>query len=249
MGTGDHSNEVGATMTRFPSTHWGTVLAAGDSASPASQEALERLCRVYWYPVYAFVRRQGYAPVDAEDLTQAFFARLIEKHVLRDVVPERGRFRTFLLAALRHFLANEWDRLRTVKRGGGFTHVSLDAMGAEERYRLEDAAEESPETHFDRLWAEAVMDRALGALEEECRAAGKTVQFEALVGFLSRPPAAGEYAAAGDRLGLSRQTVAVAVFRLRQRYVKLVREEVAQTVGTPAEAESELRTLAELASR
>jgi len=250
MDTADSSGDSAArTSAQFPSTHWSTVLAAGQSSSPQSREALERLCRAYWYPLYAFVRRHGHAPEDAQDLTQAFFERLLEKHLLTDVAPERGRFRTFLLAALTHFLANEWDRVRAAKRGGGFEHVSLDAAVLEERYRLSGAVEETPENHFDRLWAEAVMDRAFGLLEDECRAAGKAAQFEALAGFLSRPPADGEYAAAGDRLGLKRQTVAVTVFRLRERYIELVRAEVAQTVRSPAEIESELRYLIELASR
>jgi len=250
MDTADSSGDSAArTGAQFPSTHWSTVLAAGQSSSPQSREALERLCRAYWYPLYAFVRRQGHAPEDAQDLTQAFFERLIEKHFLTDVAQERGRFRTFLLTALTHFLANEWDRLRAAKRGGGFERVAFDVAALEEQYRLGGVGEESPDGHFDRLWAEAVMDRAWGVLEEEWRAAGKGAQFEALAGLLSPPPADGEYAAVGERLGLKPQTVAVTVFRLRKRYVELVRAEVAQTVRSPAEVESELRYLIELASR
>jgi len=247
METADNSSESAArTGAQFASTHWSIVLAAGDSASPASREALEKLCRAYWYPLYAFVRRKGHAPEEARDLTQAFFARFIEKRFLKDVAPERGRFRSFLLAALTHFLANEWDRVRAAKRGGGCTFISLDTTELEERYRADGASEESPERHFDRLWAEAVMDRALGALEEEHRQAGKAAQFDALAVFLIHPPDEGEYAATGERLALNRHAVAVTVSRLRERYGDLVRAEIAHTAESPAAVDAELRHLIEL---
>jgi DNA-directed RNA polymerase specialized sigma24 family protein len=236
------------TAAQFATTHWSVVLAAGDSASPESVASLERLCRTYWYPLYAFVRRKGYDPEDAKDLTQAFFERFLEKHFLKQVAPERGRFRTFLLTAVTHFLANEWDRVKAAKRGGQFTFIPLDAATIEERYRIDDSPQESPEHRFDRLWAEDIMDRALDLLEEEHRASDKSAQFEALASFLSRSPDAGEYAALGARLGLTSHAIAVAVTRLRERYRALIRAEVRQTVNTAAEIEAEMRYLVELMS-
>jgi len=234
---------------QFASTHWSTVLAAGNGVSPESREALERLCRVYWYPLYAFARRQGHSPPDAADLTQAFFERFLEKHYLKDVVPERGRFRSFLLASLKHFLSNERDRSGRVKRGGQFTVLPLDLAEVEERYELEAVHDETAERHFDRLWAEAVMERALDAIEAECRAAGKEVQFGVLAEFLTHRSVEGEYAAAGDRLGLNRHAVAVAVARLRERYAALVRAEIAHTVHQETDIETEVRYLIELVSQ
>jgi DNA-directed RNA polymerase specialized sigma24 family protein len=225
------------------------VLAAGDSASAESSAALERLCRAYWYPLYAFVRRKGHPAEDAKDLTQAFFEQLIEKRFLKEVAVERGRFRTFLLTALAHFLANEWDRVKAAKRGGGFQLLSLDSPTLEDRYLADTSNGESPERHFDRLWAEAAMNRALVLLEEEHRAAGKAAQFEALADFLSRPPDEGEYAAIGERLELNSHAVAVAVGRLRERYRALIRAEVADTVDRPAEVDIELHYLVELVSQ
>jgi RNA polymerase sigma-70 factor (ECF subfamily) len=245
----DGSESTARTGAQFTSTHWSTVLAAGDSTSPASGKALERFCSAYWYPLYAFVRREGHSPEDARDLTQAFFERLIERRFLKAAVPERGRFRTFLLTALTHFLANEWDRVRAVKRGGGFVRVPFDVAALEERYRRDGEDQDTPEQHLDCLWAEVVMDRAWAALAGEWREAGKSAQFDALAGFLSCPPSLGEYAAVGDQIGLSRHAVAVSVSRLRERYGELVRAEVAPTVGSPADVEPELRYLIELASR
>jgi RNA polymerase sigma-70 factor (ECF subfamily) len=243
----DERNEQAATRQGvFATTHWSVVLAAKDSRSPEAAQALEHLCRTYWYPLYAFVRRKGSPPEDAQDLTQAFFERLIEKSFLKDVAPERGRFRSFLLAALGHFLADEWDRVKAAKRGGGFRFISLDQETIEDRYRSDASGAESPERHFDRLWAEAVMDRALAELENEHQAPGKAAQFEALVEFLARPPAEGEYAAVGGRLGLNSHAVAVTVARLRERFRVLVRAEIANTVDNPAEVDAELRYLVEL---
>jgi DNA-directed RNA polymerase specialized sigma24 family protein len=236
------------TAAQFATTHWSAVLAAGDGDSSVSSAALERLCRTYWYPLYAFVRRKGHVPDDAQDLTQTFFERLIEKRFLKDVAPERGLFRSFLLAALTHFLANEWDRVKAAKRGGGFQLISLDSSTLEERYGADASSEESPERHFDRLWANAVMDHALELLEQEYRAADKAAQFEGLADFLSRPPNPGEYAAVGEQLGLNNHAVAVAVGRLRERYRALVRAEIADTVDSPAEVDAELRYLIELVS-
>jgi len=168
---------------------------------------------------------------------------------LKGVDRERGRFRSFLLTALTHFLANEWDRVKAAKRGGGFQMISLDSSMLEGRYLADSANEESAERHFDRLWAETVMDRALVLLEEEHQRVGKTAQFEALADFLSRPPEECEYATVGERLGLNSHTVAVAVSRLRERYRALIRAEIADTVDSPAEVDAELHYLIELVSR
>jgi RNA polymerase sigma-70 factor (ECF subfamily) len=234
------------TAPQFATTHWSTVLAARASASSESSAALERLCRTYWYPLYAFVRRKGHRPEDAKDLTQAFFERFIERRFLKDVAREHGRFRSFLLTALTHFLANEWDRVKRAKRGGGCQFIPLDSPTLEERYAADTSNEETPERHYDRLWAEAVMDRALALLEEEHRTTGKAAQFEGLAEFLSRPPIDGEYAAVGQRLGLSNHAVAVAVGRLRERYRALIRAEIEDTVDSLPEVDAELRYMIEL---
>jgi RNA polymerase sigma-70 factor (ECF subfamily) len=236
----------GRTAARFATTHWSTVLAAGDSASPGSREALERVCQTYWYPLYAFVRRKGHSPDDAKDLTQAFFERFLEKHYLRAVGAEKGRFRTFLLTSLTHFLADEWDKVRTAKRGGDFKFLSLDLAACEERFGAALGESDSPERHFDVLWAEAVMNRALESLAEEYRAADKLALFEALSGFLSRSADDGEYAAVGERLGFNTRAVTVAVSRLRERYRTLIRAEIAQTVEKGSDVDAELHYLIEL---
>jgi DNA-directed RNA polymerase specialized sigma24 family protein len=236
------------TAARFATTHWSTVLAAGDSASPHSREALEKFCRTYWYPLYALVRRKGYSPEDAQDLTQAFFERFIEKHYLKNVVVERGRFRRFLLTSLNHFLANEWDRSQALKRGGGLGIFTADPAVLEKRYASEVGSQGPPERHFDRLWAEAVMDHALTLLEDEFKAPGKADQFDALADFASRSPDEGEYAKVGERLGLNSHAVAMAVARLRDRYRALVRAEIADTVDGATDLEAELRYLVELVS-
>ena len=249
MASNQSDDESGArTAAQFATTHWSTVLAAGDSASPGSQEALERLCRTYWYPLYAFVRRKGYPPEDAKDLTQAFFQRFLEKHYLKDVLAEKGRFRTFLLTSLTHFLSNEWDRTQALKRGGGLAIFTLDPAVLEKRYCAEANSENSPERHFDHLWAEAVMDRALALVEEEFRASGKADQFDALADFVSRSPDEGEYSKVGERLDMNSHAVAMAVARMRDRYRALVRAEIADTVEGAADFEAELRYLVELVS-
>jgi DNA-directed RNA polymerase specialized sigma24 family protein len=246
---GNSPESAERTAAQFATTHWSVVLAAGDSASPDSREALEKLCRTYWYPLYAFVRRKGCLPEDAKDLTQAFFERFLEKHYLKDVLAEKGRFRTFLLTSLTHFLADEWDKVRTAKRGGGLPFLSLDLAVCEERFGAALSNADPPERHFDVLWAEAVMGRALDALAEEHQTAGKLALFEALSQFLSRSAYDGEYAAVGERLGLSGRAVTVAVSRLRDRYRALIRAEIAQTVENRSDVDAELRYLIELVAK
>jgi len=227
----------------FATTHWSMVLAAGGDSSPAVREALERLCRAYWFPLYGYVRSKGFNPHDAEDLTQEFFARFLSSNALRTVSEERGRFRAFLLASLNHFLANEWDRLRAQKRGGGRTALSLDAASAEERLQMEPSTDCTPERLCERRWASTVLEAVLDRLRAEMNAAGKATSFDALGPFLSDAAGAMTYAEAAARLGMTEAATRKAVQRLRQRYRELLREEVAHTVGAPHEVESELRHL------
>ena len=217
---------------RFTATRWSVVLTAGRGQSCA----LEELCRLYWYPLYAYVRRRGYEAHEAEDLTQEFFARLLAKNYLADVNREKGKFRSFLLASLKHFLANEWDKARAKKRGGGQTLVSLDA---ETRYRAEPADELSADKLLDRQWALALLEQVLARLEVETDA----TQFAALKPFLTADKEAIPYADVAGQLGTSEGAVKVAVHRLRQRYRALLREEISHTVASAAEVEDEIRHL------
>ncbi len=226
----------------FATTHWSVVLAAGHSSAPGAQEALEKLCRTYWYPLYAYVRRKGHSPEDAQDLTQAFFAQLLERHSLRQVRGE-GRFRSFLLSALEHFLAAEWNRAHRQKRGGQFTFISLDEVSPEKRYQLEPVDEMTPEKIYDRRWAMTVLDQALAALRSECRAGGKDDLFAELSPVLCGDKTEAPYAEIGARLVLSEGAVKSAAHRLRERYGELVRHEIAQTVNSPDQLEQELSHL------
>jgi len=221
---------------------------AGSSQSPQSRAALERLCRAYWTPLHAFICRQGYTETDAQDLTQEFFARLLARNDFETVDPRKGKFRTFLLASLTNFLSNQRDRARAAKRGGGQKILSLDEIQANEWREMEPASDMSPDKLFDVRWATAVLEQALGALRQEMIDEGRGAQFEALKAYLTEEPGEGEYAAVAARWEMTRQGVAVTVYRLRQRYRELVREEVAQTVSTPAEAEEEMRHLLEALS-
>src|SRR5262245_11948648 len=233
----------------FGTTHWSVVLAAGHDSSPGAHEALEKLCRSYWYPLYGYVRRQGHNPEDAQDLTQAFFARLLEKKFLQLANRERGRFRSFLLTSLKHFLVHEWERAQSAKRGGAHAHLSWDQASAEERYQLEPSSELTPEKIFDQRWAFILFQQALTRLRDEYAVAGKGAQFDQLRNYLSAEVGDGGYASAAERLGMTTGAVAVAVHRLRQRYGELVYGEIAHTVANPAEIEDELRYLIGLISR
>ena len=228
----------------FASTLWSLVAAAGESQAPEHTEALENLCRKYWYPLYAYVRRYGYSAQDAEDLTQQFFARFLEKKYLRNADPNRGRFRSFLLTSLKNFLTTEWERARTQKRGAGQSPISLSETDAEGRYLCEPAAGDlSPERLYDRRWALTLLERTVEQLKHEYSTAGKSAQFDLLKGFLSGESTDGQYDGVAASLGQSRQTVAVAVHRLRARYRELVRREISHTVTSPGELESEMREL------
>jgi len=232
----------------FSTTHWSVVLAAGQPDAGVSDQALETLCRTYWFPLYGFIRRKGYAPEDAQDLTQEFFARFLEKEYFRRADPQRGRFRSFLLTSLQHFLIHEWHRARAQKRGGGRALLAWEELSAEGRYQGELLSKLEPEKSFDQHWASTLFQKAVSRLQQEATAAGKSKQFDELKCFLAAEAGAGEYAAIADRLGLTPGAVGVAVHRLRQRYRELVREEIAHTVASPSEIEEEMRYLIGLIS-
>ena len=232
----------------FTTTHWSVVLAAGQPDAPQAGEALEKLCRTYWYPLYAYVRREGYDPLDAQDLTQGFFARLLARNDLGQVGSQKGKFRSFLLAALRHFLSDQRDRARAAKRGGGAEVLSLDAQAAEQRYRLEPVDRMDAEKIFERRWAMTLLERALARLRDEAVVAGKAEWFERLRDFVAGDSEVSCREAA-VQLGQTESAVKSAVHRLRQRYRGLVREEIAQTVADPAEIEAEIRYLIAALSR
>ena len=234
---------MNSTAATFATTHWSVVLAAGQSADAQASAALEQLCRTYWYPLYAYVRSSGNAPADAEDLTQEFFARLLAKHFLSAVHPERGKFRWFLLAAVKRFLINERERATTIKRGGTCPHVPFDGEKAEQRYRLDAADANTPDKLFDRAWAANLIQTGYQRLEEEYVLEGKGPLFAQLREFLSGDKTELTYAETGAGLGMTEGAMKVAVHRLRRRYRDLLREQVAQTVHTPAELEEELRNL------
>jgi RNA polymerase sigma factor (sigma-70 family) len=223
----------------FRTTHWSMVLRAGGDDATA-HAALSNLCSAYWYPLYAFVRREGHPPHDAQDLTQEFFARLLERGGLASVAPERGRFRTWLLSALQHFLINEWHRARTQKRGGAVVLLSLDDE-AEARYLREPADPLTAAKLFDRRWALTLLDRVLAHLGAEFAASGKAAQFEALKFCLSGEKHA--YAEVAHTLGMSEGAVKVAAHRLRERYRALIRAEIAETVSSPEDVAGEMHDL------
>ncbi len=224
----------------FPTTLWTVVLHAGRDEPAQARAALAQLCQAYWYPLYSFVRHRGYSPHDAQDLTQAFFAHLLEKRGLGRVDPERGRFRTFLLAALKNFLANDHNRSHARKRGGGEMIVSLDQEAGESRFRLEPGHEMTPERHYERQWAVTLLNQVLESLREEHRAEGKGALFEELKAVLTG--GAGAYAEMAARLGKSEGAIKVAVHRLRHRYRELIRARIAETVEE-GDVEDELRYL------
>ena len=233
----------------FATTHWSVVLAAGHGTETLAADALERLCGTYWRPLYLFVRSSGYDEETAKDLTQAFFERLLGKDYVKDADPTRGRFRTFLLAALKHFLANEWDRTKTVKRGGRCRFVPLETAVAEAELQRDARRDLNPEQLFERRWAMALLDQVHQELEAEQAASGRAARFSALEVYLTgdkeRPP----YSATATQLGMNVEAVRKAVERLRQRYGQLLRQAVAQTVSSPEEIEAELRHLRVVLSR
>lgn len=219
------------------------MLAAGKRHTPQSDHALEELCRSYWFPLYAYVRRRGHSKEDAEDLTQAFFARFLAKNYLAGLSAERGRFRAFLLASLKHFLANEWDKSQRQKRGGGVTPLSLDWQTADTQFQIAATAEPSPEKAFDREWALALLACVIERLRAECAAENHGRLFAVLKPFLTVGKSAIRYPQAATELGVSEVAVRVAVHRLRRRYRELLREEIAQTLSDPANVAEEMQAL------
>lgn len=234
FGTGPH---------QFTTTHWSLIISAQGNDSIPAGRALSSLCETYWYPLYAFVRRKGHSSHDAQDLTQAFFEKLLEKNYLGDVAQEKGRFRSFLLVSLKHFLANEWKRARTAKRGGGAVLISLDDTEAEARYQLEPADETNAERLFERRWAMTILDLVMNRLRDEMAAAEKLDLFEELKGRLSGGGDAGSFAESGKRLNLSEGAARVASHRLKKRYREILRESIGETVADPSEVEDEIRYL------
>jgi len=224
-------------------THWTVVLAAGGNDSTQARQALELLCKSYWPPIYAFIRRQGYSPHDAQDLTQGFFARILEKNWIGAADRNRGRFRSFLLGTLKHFLANEWDRAAAQKRGGGQTPISIDIDSAETRCGIELADRMTAERIFERRWALTLLDEVLQRLRQEYVEAGREALFDHLKQTLTEPSGSMPYLQIAARLKSTEGAVKVAVHRLRQRYRELLRAEIARTVASPDEVEDELRNL------
>lgn len=219
------------------------MLAAGQSDSPEAAIALEELCRTYWYPLYAYIRRHGHSREDAEDLTQGFFARLLEKNYLESITSDGGRFRSFLLVALKRFMANEWDRANCQKRGGGVSPLSLDWQEAETRYQFVPADNLSPDKLYDRAWATVLLEQVIVRLRDEHGSEGKRDLYEKLKPYLMVGKSEIPYARVATDLKISEGAVRVAVHRLRKRYRELLHEEITQTLATPAQASEEMQAL------
>jgi RNA polymerase sigma-70 factor (ECF subfamily) len=227
-------------------TQWSQVLAARDGSDTEARAALESLCQTYWQPLYAFIRHQGSSPEEARDLTQGFFTEFLEKDFLSSVDPEKGRFRSFLLASLRHFLSHERDRERALKRGGGVATVSLDVEAGEAAYALRPTEAQTPVDVYERRWAMTVLDRAMGRLRQEAVAAGNAKEFETLKQYLTSAQPQAPYRETGEALGISEGAVATAVHRLREGYGRCLRAEIAETVVDAAEVSDELRHMLEV---
>jgi RNA polymerase sigma factor (sigma-70 family) len=226
----------------FVTTHWSVVLTAGRTDTPRAHAALENLCQTYWHPLYVYVRRRGHSPEDAQDLTQEFFACLLRRQAVATVSPDKGRFRSFLLASMNHFLADEWDKARAQKRGGGNV-ISLDLQTAETRLGEVVSQNLSPEKAFEHRWTVTLLEQVYQRLGEEYRAEGKAAVFDTLRATLAGASAAAPYAELARRLDTTEGAIKVAVHRLRQRYRTLLRDTIADTVAGPDEVEDELRYL------
>ena len=236
-------------MGRFQTTNWSLVLAARGEHSPAAREALASLCESYWYPLYACVRAAGYDADTARDLTQGFFAELLGSDFLEGLSPEAGRFRSFLLASLKHFLSHERDRQRALKRGGGVRHLSLDTDDAEDRFAREPADHLTPDQVFERRWALTVLDHALERLRMEFGARGEHLRFDRLRGFITGQEPHASYRETAAELGLTEEAVKAAVHRLRRRLGTVLREQIAETVGSADAVDDEVRYLLRLVGR
>src|SRR5947199_4758656 len=237
LGSGAHHGAAA-----FTTTHWSVVLEA-QGESPAAQEALEKLCRIYWRPIYSFVRRQGISQEEAEDITQGFFASLLEHRNLDAVRKEQGRLRSYLLGALKYFLADERRRAMAIKRGKGQRLIPLEELRADERAQMEPANPVTPELIYERRWASTVLERVLNLLKDEYQRAGNAALFESLKELLPGEPDAPSQKEIAARLGMTENAVRQAFYRFRQHYQSLLRQEIAQTVATPGDIENELRHL------
>jgi len=222
---------------QFATTQWSDVLKAGASTSPAARSALEELCSAYWYPLYAYVRRTGKSPDDARDLTQGFFEHLLQTDLLRAADPTRGRFRSFLLSCMKNYLSNERARAAALKRGGGVSNIDLDADTAGGRF-LHEATDLEPDALYERRWSLTLMERAMTTLEKESASPERWATLKPLLTGSDREQS---YKAIGEPLGMSDAAVRVAVHRMRQRYGELLRQEIAETVGDPAQVDDELK--------
>jgi DNA-directed RNA polymerase specialized sigma24 family protein len=231
------------TQAQFSQTHWTVVLSAANQQSPDATSALEELCGKYWYPLYAFLRRQGRSPEDAKDLTQGFFAHLLVKDRLQHVHPTKGKFRSFLLACLNNYVQNERDRQQAGKRGGGQPTISIDALAAEDQYRFEPVEVKDPAKIYERRWAAKLIEQVLQQLKESCVQDGKAESFEALLPFLVGEAERGDYAPAAARLGKNEGAVRAEATRLRAAFLDLLRAEVGRTVSSPEEVDDEIRHL------
>ncbi len=234
---------------QFDHTQWSQVLRAADPAAKGFEPALQNLCQTYWYPLYAFVRRSGHSPQDAEDLTQAFFARLLDKNYLATADREKGRFRTFLIVALKRFLANEWERQHAIKRGGFSSFVEIDQEHAETRYGDELANHDQPDALLEKQWAITLIGQVMGCLQVEYSESNRSELFGFLRASITRDDSAMGYAAIADRLQTSEAAIKMAAMRMRERYQILLREEIARTVSSPDEIDDEIRHLFSVFSR
>jgi RNA polymerase sigma-70 factor (ECF subfamily) len=236
------SNQRGSPRT-FATTRWSVVLVAGHKSSPDADAALATLCETYWYPLYAYVRRRVPDVNEAQDLTQAFFAELLEKNVVGSAVPDRGRFRAFLLTAFKHFLSKQWEKAKAQKRGSGRAPISLDFESADSSFRIEPASGLTAEQFYDQQWAIALLGQIMERLEFQFEQAGKAKQFEELKGFVIGDHTGTTYAQAAERLKMTVAAAKKAASRMRRRYRELLREEISQTVAGPDEIEDEIRNL------
>jgi RNA polymerase sigma factor (sigma-70 family) len=244
MDSPSHGGEPSAKVFgQFTTTHWSVVLAAGGHDTPESAAALEQLCQIYWYPLYAYVRRTGCSHQDAEDLVQGFFLYLLDGQVLRSLKREGGRFRSFMLGTFKNFISDQRDKAFAQKRGGGRQPVCWELAEAEHLYARETADEESADRLFERRWVLTLLDRAMERLQQECASSGKTDLFAQLKGFVSGEKGLTSYAEAAAQTNLTLSALKSAIFRLRHRYHELVREEVGHTVADPRELKDELRHL------
>ena len=233
----------------FATTRWSIILNAGNSSSPDADLALAELCRVYWYPLYAYARRLGHDTHAAQDLTQDFFCKLLEKNYVGQADRRRGKFRWFLLTAFKCFLANEWDRIRAQKRGGGQEAIALDALSAEQRYSMEPVDKFSADQLYERRWALDLLDAVRAQLRDEYFETGKTERFELLGDFLPGEKMGVTYAELGPKLGLTENAVKQEVHRMKRRFGELLRAEIGQTVAHPDEVDEEIRYLIDVVCR